>query len=230
MGYVLLFIFFICICFIAGWNTLGTILVVATVVIIIVAIIFSEKDKEERNEREKKIKEAKAKRKQELQNVIIPAYNESRTELINKYGDPTKVFVLKQYSLDKEIIAFEESKRIWICGKNFQMKSILSCTFTDDKKVVKGQITSTTKANSGNMVKRAVVGDVLLGGAGAVIGGSTARKSTITTQDDDKVYHDYTVIINVDSLSEPIIRVHIGSDRKTLNEIVGLMNVIINRK
>lgn len=230
MGYVLLFIFFIIICFIAGWYTLGTILVAGTVLIIIAVVISSQKDKEKRDERDRKAKEAKAKREEELQNVIMPAYNEARTQLIDKYGNPAKVFVLEQYNLDKEIIAFEESKRIWICGKDFQMKSILSCTFTDDKKIVKGQITSTTKTNNGNMVKRTVVGDVLLGGAGAVIGGSTASKSTITTQEDDKVYHDYTVVINVDSLSEPIIRVHVGSDGKTVNEIVGLMNVIINRK
>jgi hypothetical protein len=80
------------------------------------------------------------------------------------------------------------------------------------------------------MVKRAVVGEVLIGGAGAIIGGSTASKTTISTQENDKVVHNYTIIVNVDSLSEPIIRVHIGTDGKTVNEIVGLMNVIINRR
>lgn len=229
MVYVLLFIFFIILCFIAEWYTLGITLVVGTVLIIIVVIISSQKDKEKKAERDRKNKEAKVKREEQLQNVIIPAYNDSRTELIDKYGNPTKVFVLEQYNLDREIIAFEASKRIWICGKDFQMKDILNCTFTDDKRIVKGQIISTTKTNNGNMVKRAVVGDVLLGGAGSVIGGSTAKKSTITTQEDDKVYHDYTIVINVDSLSEPIIRVHIGSDEKTVNDIIGLMNVIINR-
>ena len=229
MGYLLLFIFFVVICFIAGWYTLGTILVIGTILLIIFVVISSLKDKEKREEQERMAKEDKAKRDEELQNVIIPAYNEARNQLIGKYGNPTKVFVLEQYNLDKEIIAFEEAKRIWICGKDFQMKDILSCTFTDDEKIVKGQITSTTKTNNGNMVKRAVVGEVLLGGAGAVIGGSTANKLTVTTQENDKVYHDYTVIINVDSLSDPIVRIHVGSDGKTANEIVGLMNVIINR-
>ncbi|MBE9467761.1 MAG: hypothetical protein IMY72_05480 [Bacteroidetes bacterium] len=182
-----------------------------------------------RKELKKERQESKTKREEELKTIIIPAYNESRTKLINKHGEPTKVFVLEQYNLDKEIIAFEESKRIWICGKDLPMKSILSCKFNDYKRVVKGQITSTTKTKNGNMVKRAVVGDVLLGGAGAIIGGTTAGKSTVMKQNNDKVYHDYTVIINVDSLSEPIIRIHIGSDGKIVNEIVGLMNVIINR-
>ncbi len=79
------------------------------------------------------------------------------------------------------------------------------------------------------MVKRAVVGNILLGGAGAVIGGSTAGKTTITTQGDDTVQHDYTIVINVDSLSNPILRIHVGRDGVLANEIVGLMNVIINR-
>jgi len=228
MWYILFFLFVI-ICFIVGWYTLGTILLILTVSLIIAIIHSAKKEDKKREDKDKKMKESEAEREAELQNVIIPAYNNARSQLIDKYGNPAKVFVLEQYNLDKEIIAFEESKRIWICGKDFEMKSILSCTFTDDVKVVKGQIISTTKTKSGNMVKRAVVGDVLLGGAGAVIGGSTAKKSTITTQEDDKVYHDYTVVINVDSLSDPIIRVHLGSDGKTLNEIVGLMNVIIQR-
>ena len=46
----------------------------------------------------------------------------------------------------------------------------------------------------------------------------------------DKTEHDYTVIINVDSISEPVIRIHTGRDGKLTNEIVGLMNVIISRK
>jgi hypothetical protein len=233
MGIVIFILFYICftvICFNEGWYILGTILSLIPIFAVIALVISSQKEKVEREERQKRSQELKAKKEEELKTIIIPAYNKSRTELINRYGNPTKVFVLEQYNLNKEIIAFEESKRIWICGSDFPMKSILSCTFTDDKNVVKGQITSTTTTNSGNMVKRAVVGDVLLGPAGAIIGGSTASKATITTQENDKVVHDYTVILNVDSLSEPIIRVHIGSDVDTVNEIVGLMNVIISRR
>ena len=233
MGYiifVIFFIFFIYICFTANWYILGTILILIPIGLVIAFIISIQKEKEKSEALVKIKQKLKAERKVDLETRIIPAYNESRMEIINKYGNPTKVFVLEQYNLNKEIIAFEESKRIWICGYDFPMKSILSCTFTDNQKVVKGQITSTTKTNSGNMVKRAVVGDVLLGGAGAIIGGSTASKSTITTQENDIIYHNYTLIINVDSLSEPIIRVNMGSDDTTVNEIVGLMNVIINRR
>jgi len=218
------------ICFAVGWNILGSILLVLTGIIIVTIIISSSNEKDRAEERKIKSKELSIKREEELQNVIIPAYNESRNELFDKYGAPTKVFVLAQYNLEKEIIVFEEAKRIWILGKDLPMKSILSCTFTDDKRIVKGEISSITKTKGGNMVKRAVVGDVLLGGAGAIIGGSTAKKSTIITQEDDKIYHNYTVVINIDSISEPIINIPIGEYGNTVNEIVGVMNVIINRK
>lgn len=230
MGFIFLLIILAIICFMVGMYELSATLFAIDIIIIVGIVISSQKEKKKKEERDKKVREAKIKKEEELQTVIIPAYNKSRNDLINKYGNPTKVFVLEQYNLNKEIIAFEETKRIWICGKDFDMKSILSCTISDDKKIVKGQISSTTKANSGNMVKRAIVGDVLLGGAGAIIGGSTASKTTITTQENDRVYHNYTIIINVDNLSEPIIRINVGSDDNLVNEIAGLMNVIINRR
>lgn len=177
----------------------------------------------------KRINEERAERKKAEIAAKEPIYNSTLNELTSKYGEPAKVIKLGDLNLDKEIIAFEQANRIWICGKDLSMNDILSCTFSDSPKVIKGKVTQETKTNSGNMVKRAVVGDVLLGGAGAVIGGSTASKTTTTIQEADKTYHNYTVIININNLSEPIMRIELGEDGKTANEIVGLMNVIINR-
>lgn len=229
MGFLFFFILFICICFIVGWNTLGAILIILTVVLIIFVFSSTQSENEKDAELKKRNQEIKVKREENIQNVIIPAYNDSYAALLKKYGQPTKKISLALYDLNKDIIAFEESSRIWICGNDLQMKNIISCTFTDDMKIVKGKITSTTQTKNGNMVKRAVVGDVLLGGAGAIIGGSTAAKSTITTQENDKVYHNYTVLVNVDSLSDPIIYIQIGDNGTKLNEIIGLFNVIVKR-
>jgi hypothetical protein len=109
------------------------------------------------------------------------------------------------------------------------MKSVLGFSISDNKEIIKGDISSISRTNTGNMLKRAIVGDVLLGGAGAIIGASTASKNTITTQESDIIFHDYTIIINVDSLSDPIIYVELGSDEKLLNEIAGLLTVVVNR-
>jgi hypothetical protein len=73
-------------------------------------------------------------------------------------------------------------------------------------------------------------GGVLTGGVGAMVGGATAKKSTVVKQENDTLIHDYTVIINVNSLSEPIIRIPLGNDIDMVDDIVGLMNVIISRR
>ena len=80
------------------------------------------------------------------------------------------------------------------------------------------------------MIGRSIIGDVMAGPAGAVIGGTTGKKQTEFTQGNDYTVHDYTVIININSISDPIIRIHTGKDGTLTNEIVGLMNVILSRK
>lgn len=223
------FLLFLCmLSFSMGWYILGFI-ILGFFVIVGILLIWANNSAKNKQEEIKRINRERAERKQVEIETKKPIYNSALNELISKYGEPAKVIKFEELNLDREIIAFEKTNRIWICGKDLSMNDILSCTFSDSPTVVKGRITQETKTNNGNMVKRAVVGDVLLGGAGAVIGGSTASKTTTTTQAADKTYHNYTVIINVNSLSEPILRIELGEDGKTVNEIVGLMNVIINR-
>ncbi len=230
MGWILFFIFIVFICFIAGWTTLGIILSVFAVGVIILVIYTNNEERKSAEERQDRIYAEKAKKENELQTVIIPAYNTSLQELVKKYGSPTKSIVIEKYNLNKEIIVFEEAKRIWICGNDLPMRSILSCTYSDSPVTTKGKITSTTNTNNSNMVKRAVIGNVLAGEAGAIIGGATASKTTVLTQGSDKVFHSYTVIINVNSLTDPIIRVPVKEEGKLVNEIIALMNVIISRR
>lgn len=63
-----------------------------------------------------------------------------------------------------------------------------------------------------------------------VMCGVTAKKNPVVNQKNDTLIYDYTVIINVNSLSEPIIRIPLGDDIDMVDDIVGLMNVIISRR
>ncbi|WP_373147708.1 hypothetical protein [Parabacteroides distasonis] len=193
------------------------------------AIWQDKQKKKEREERKRKQEEKKAQKQAEIERKT-PIYNAKKDELVSKYGQPDKTIILEELNLEKEIIAFGKVNRIWLLGKDLPMSDILSCTFNDNQRVEKGSVSYETKTSTGNMAKRAIVGGVLTGGVGAVVGGATARKETTVKQDNDKVMHDYTVIININSLSEPIVKIPIGSDGAKVNEIVGLMNVIINRK
>lgn len=193
------------------------------------AIWQNKKDEKEREERKRRQEERKIQKQAEFEQKS-PIYNAQKEELISKYGEPDKTFIFEELNLQKEIIVFGKVNRIWLLGKDLPMSDILSCTFNDNQRIEKGSVSYETKTSTGNMAKRAIVGGVLTGGVGAVVGGATARKETTVTQENDKVIHDYTVIININSLSEPIIRIPLGTDGTKVNEIVGLMNVIISRK
>lgn len=207
-----------------------TILLVFAVAVFIFTIIMFLSGYESPNkkaENEARIRQRRKKNEEKKEN-----YNKALNELISKYGDPTKTLKAKlfeKHNLETEIIAFEESEMVWICGKLMPMKSILNCTLEDKQRIERREASTTSKTKSGNMAKRAVVGSVLMGPAGAVIGGATAKKQTVTKGGGDRIRHNYTVVINVDSMSDPIIRINMGRHGKSASEIVGLMNVIVNR-
>lgn len=229
MFWFLFLIFFCILCFMIGWTTLGWILVIGFAVLGVFLIYAYNDGKKKEEEREEKLRLEKA-RKQAEKEKQEQIYNSEKEKLIEKYGEPDKTIVVEELNLSKEIIAFGKVNRIWLLGKDLPMGDIISCTFNDNQRIEKGKVSYETKTSTGNMAKRAVVGGVLLGGTGAVIGGATAKKNTVVSQENDKLIHDYTVIININSLSDPIIRIPLGKDGAKVNEIVGLMNVIINRR
>ena len=207
----------------SGWVWVVGIIFV--VVFIIVAISGSQEEarkkarKEQRRlEREKKLK------------IQTEEYNALKQQFLATNGTPDKSLVISNLDLNSEIHVYESSKKVFILGKEYSFKDVISCTFSDNPRIVKGKITAVTKSKNGSAIGRAIVGDVVAGPAGAIIGGTTAKKNTEYIQEDDKTIHDYTVIINVNSIVEPIIRIHTKEDGKLTNEIVGLMSVIISRK
>ena len=137
---------------------------------------------------------------------------------------------------------FSQSKHIIIDKKEFLFSDILDCVVNDDIKeretvqTIRGNSTATSKANTKNMIGRAVVGGVLLGGAGTIIGGSTAKRNTVieygtdTSIHNKEVEHNYTVAITVKDISNPVLYLNVGSNTGLKDEIVSLMKVIMSMK
>lgn len=188
---------------------------------------YYENQREE--EREEKRQLAEAQKRAEIGKKTL-LYNTEKEKLIEKYGEPDKTIVLEDLDLSKEIIAFGKSNIIWLLGKVLPMDDVVSCTLNDDSRVLKGKVSYETKSSIGNIATRAVVGGLLLGGVGAVVGGATAKKNTVVNQGHDIIIRKYTVVININSLSDPIISIPLGKDGAKANEIVGLMNVVISRR
>lgn len=208
---------------IAGWF--WTIVIIVAVLFVFAFIMGGQ----EEAKRKEEVEQRRQKRKRELESKT-EEYNALKQQFLSDNGNPDKTIVVSELDLNSEIHVYEDSKKVFILGKEYSFKDIMSCTFSDNPRIVKGKVTAITKSKNGNVIGRSIVGDVVAGPAGAIIGGTTAKKHTEYIQEDDKTIHDYTVIININSISDPIVRIHTGQDGKLTNEIVGLMNVIISRK
>jgi hypothetical protein len=150
------------------------------------------------------------------------------TEYESQYGQCTKV-ISNPSDSSHDIRVYEESSVIILNGEKYYFNEIIGYNLSDNSKVIKGEISSSTSTSNASALGRAVVGAALGGVAGAVIGGATAKQKTEYQQGIDKTIHDYTVNINVNRLSEPLVKLHIGENEDIANEVAALINAIVAR-
>lgn len=163
-------------------------------------------------------KNARAKEKQKKDDGYESLYGVCAKEISNPND------FLRDY-----IRVYENSSIILINDVKYGFEEIIGYNLTDNSTVVKGGLSSSTSTSSASAIGRAVVGAALGGVAGAIIGGSTAKQTTEYKQGDDKTIHDYSININVNRLSEPLVKLHLGKNEDLANEISALINAIVVR-
>lgn len=221
--YLSLFVLFVFALLGGGSFDTGDILYFALAVFIAIIFGIISANKQLAAEEEKRIKE-----ETELK-LRIEEYQVQKNSFINQKGEPDKTIIIKEYDINSEINVYEKDMVIYMLGKKYSFKEIMSCQLSDNSRVVKGNITAITESKTGSMIGRAVVGDLVAGPAGAIIGGTTGKKQTEIKQEDDVTVHDYTVYVNVDSISNPVETINVGNNANLANEILGLFNIIISR-
>lgn len=206
--------------------------------VIIIGVIQTQKKnkfKQEAAER-RKIKAAEYyARVEEERKRKIDEYNAISEPLITQYGTPDRVLAWGEYDINEEVRVYIDQKKLILLGKVYSFSDIITFSIEDKSKVKKGETTISTTSSettsNGSMLGRAAVGGLLAGGVGAVIGGATAKKNTETTNivntRPDRIIHDYYVNINTKDILNPLIIIHVGSESKTTNEIVALLNAVV---
>ena len=229
MGWLIFLLILTIIAFSCEWYLLGGILAAFWVIILMIIIVISINNDQEKKEEAERKEKRKAEREAHLAE-LKSEYDKYTEERLALYGEPTNVITIEPNDIHNQIVVYESHNLISIMGKDYKMTDVLSCTYTDSSYVKKGEVSYETITDNGSMLGRAAVGGALLGATGAIIGGSTAKtNTTVVSQGNDVTIHNYTVLINMDSLSEPIIKIYLGKKAGLVNEIVGLMNVIARR-
>ena len=196
-----------------------------------------QREEEKARMEEERINAAKAREEERKQKIrsLKYAFVSQKHEIETKYGPITNEYLLPNNnyhsipSINDCVLLLEEARIIVICNQIFNFKDIIGCSVTDDSTVEKGSIEYETTQSTSDIISRAAIGDLLWKDKGAIIAGTTAPKKTIVTQTEDKIYHDYTIIVNVNRLSSPIVRIPCKSNNALVEELIGLLNVIIKQ-
>lgn len=80
-----------------------------------------------------------------------------------------------------------------------------------------------TSTSTGSMMGRAIIGGVLTGGAGAIIGGATAKKNTQAS------ISGYKINITIRNMQNPIITIETHKE-DVMNTLVAVLKNIIDKQ
>ena len=211
-----------------GIELLGTVFVFISIVLFFFFMYSYDKRKQIEDE---KVKAERKKRIDEERKEKKEKYECEIESLKTKYGEMTNIYPLSdEMNINKKVIVFAESKKIWLIGNIYDFTDIIGCSINDNQQTTKAKVEYKTSTSTGSMIGRAVVGGVLTGGVGAVIGGATAAKKTVAVPSgSDKVRHSYTITININSFSTPIVNLKCYNDEQLKNELWGIFNIIIRQ-
>lgn len=186
---------------------------------------------------QRKAEEEKCKAEEERKMIELEKENrihEEINEIIRINGRPDKIYRYNPdnrfvFNKDTDIIVFGQSKKLMMFGQTYDFKDILGCTLADNKYIVHGKTHSATTVSSWDRLlslANTIAGDE--DWQNHVIG--TAQRNTVTVRGNDHEVHDITICVNVNSLSNPLVNIHIGNDTLLANEMAALFNVIVNPK
>ena len=217
-------------------NGLGVVIAIICTIYIVGHIVMSWDAARAKREREKIAAKKKLEEKRRLElEEKEHKYNIAKNELFARNGEPCKTIVISEsrfdiFNINNELIVFDKAKKLWLCGHEVSIDDINSFAIDDESVVLKGQIKAVTSTNTGSLAGRSIAGALIGGEAGAIIGGSTAKKETIFEQENDKVIHDYALVVNLRDLNNPMLLIKIGANKNKVMEINALMQAIMTMK
>lgn len=217
-------------------NGLGVVIAIICTTYIIGYIVMLWDAARAKREREKIAAKKKLEEKRRLElEEKEHKYNIAKNELFARNGEPCKTIVISEsrfdlFNINNELIVFDKAKKLWLCGHEVSIDDINSFAIDDESVVLKGQIKAVTSTNTGSLAGRSIAGALIGGEAGAIIGGSTAKKETIFEQENDKVIHDYALVVNLRDLNNPMLLIKIGANKNKAMEINALMQAIMTMK
>lgn len=190
----------------------------------------NEKEREERQQELRRKKELEAQKRSEKEEL-------EKEERIKEYGEISYEYQSKcPYSKievyeSTQVVYLKYGEEVWM----FNFSDIIKVDIYEDGRISSSTTSTsgTSKAKTSSMIGRAAVGGVLLGGAGAVIGGATGKRElgeTSTTKTQEVVV--YSMVITINNLSMPTIQIKAKYEeaKEFIKRVSSVLSIIIERQ
>lgn len=126
------------------------------------------------------------------------------------------------------VVFSKDKDKMWICELEYLPQEILSVEIDDISTTTQMSQEIKTKTSTGSMIGRGLVGGVLLGPAGAIIGGTTAKKNSIISEGEIITNYRYKLRIISSKIDHELISYE-SRNLDALRECQSLIMAFISR-
>ena len=164
----------------------------------------------------------------EILKVLVPVYVVKSTKSNEVFFSFEATSNVLFEAINNKILVFEENSTIVIKNNAYKFDDIVNFDVYDNStSIYSGASSSSTK--TGSMLGRSAVGAVLFGGVGAIVGGTTAKQEMVTSQT-SVTLHNYDVVLTLNSLSTPTLKVNFENNQGKVQEFVSILSIILERR
>lgn len=147
----------------------------------------------------------------------------------NQYGEIEVMIPIAPSDPQRTVLIFKEKQEIYFSLSWLKFNDISSSQIVDNPKIKAGTVVAVTQGNLWNEIKRSSMKRSFGKTTGTWLAGPE-KYTTEYQKEPDKIYHNYSVIINTLNISRPIFEIHVGDNEQTARRINATINAIIARQ
>lgn len=147
----------------------------------------------------------------------------------NKYGEIETIVPIVPSEPQKTVLVFKEKQEIYFASLWLKFNDINNSQIVDNPRVEAGAVVAETKGDLWNEIKRSSMQQTFGKTTGTWLAGPV-KYTTEYQKKPDKIYHNFSVLINTLNISNPLFEINVGENEQIAHRINAIINAIITHQ